>query len=219
MCVIATCSHALSQQYIPMPILTGFNQDIVADGTTNNPISRVDTLPWRGVDNVGYVFLAEDFNYDSYTPGYFLPTSRMLSSTTIYGLQYMLADYDKKNSLILKGTSGILIFNEPVTADSVFVLATSGSGASNMFMSFLFTDSSSYDCEEQYVEDWFRGEADITVGERFELANNSFHLSFGAPKLYTCGYNVKSRKKIYGIKARSEGEGLCNILAISIKKR
>ena len=119
MAAIFYSTNAKAQTYQTITISSGFNYDVVANGTTTNPAATVTTSPYNGLDAVGYVFVSQDFSYYGATPSYYLPTSRVLTSSTLSGLTYQLASYSGNNALELHGNTGTLTFATPVAASQV----------------------------------------------------------------------------------------------------
>lgn len=200
--------------------LTGFNMDVVANGITDDPSSTVDTKPFNGPDNVGWVFISEDFSYRGYKPGCFLPNDGVVKSTIVNGLYYQLTGYDKKNALVLhNGQEGTLLFSTHVSADSfLYLLVTSGGGYSTLRITVQYDDDTYSDFAPMYVYDWCYTGFDIEVGGRFQLSTNTFSLKYTTPGLYTLIYPVEN-KKIRSVKASvSYDSGYCNILAVTVRK-
>lgn len=228
--LIVTGGDAFSQSKYQPVAVTGFNQDVVANGVTADPALTVDSKPYNGPDAVGWVFVAEDFSYIGYRPGYYLPANRLLKSIGYEGLTYQLADYGQKNSLVLHKKSqvedgnadvpeGILTFNTPLPADSLFILATSGSGWSQLDISVLFEGGSDVSFDPVYVNDWCASGFDVVVGERFDLGTNTFSVPYNTPGFFTYAYRIKSNKPIKAIRARTSGSGFCNIMAVTVMHR
>ncbi len=224
--VIASNEKAFSQGYKTVE-LRGFNSDIVVNGETKDPQSTITSTPYFGADNVGGVFMADDFNYMGYKPAYFFPADRIVNSTFFPGLVYKLAPYNANNSLTLHNSQGTLEFVTPIAADTFYVLATSGSGESYITYSVRFTDDSTMSgvAFNDTIPDWYvpthNQSFESVIGSRFVIkqdnVKNLFQVRYTAPGLYCYLYPVGSPKKIKSLTATAQGDGYCNILAVSIK--
>jgi len=129
-----TAAHA---GYAPVAV-SGYTADVVANGT-GTALSSI-TLD---VDGAGYAFQASDFNAGAGTPTSYMPTGGFVTSVGTPGMTYQMASYSSNNSLRLAATnaSGTLTFNTPTTAGEVWLMGTSGSGASTFSVSVNFTDN------------------------------------------------------------------------------
>ena len=151
------CSTSLvsrGQTYAPVA-LTGFTQDIIANGTAAQPPASSTTAD---VDGVGYFFISQDYYTatTAHTSG--LPNSGLIpnSITGLSGLTYQLASYSANNSLRLQGgTSGTVTFATPTAASEVYVLGSSGSGASAVTMTVNYSDGTTTAFTGQAFPDWF----------------------------------------------------------------
>ena len=212
-------SNVSGQTYQTVTISSGFNYDVVANGTTSNPASTVTTSPYNGLDGVGYVFMSQDFKYHSTTPTYYLPTGGVLNSSTISGLTYQLASYSGNNALELYGNTGTLTFATPVSASQVYILGTTGSGTATASFIVNFSDGTNQ-TGSAYYPDWFTGPFEVTVGQRFYLTSNTFSSSYPNPGLYRGTIIISSSncsKLISSISVSESGGGYLAIMAVSIQ--
>lgn len=171
--------------YIPLE-LTGFTEDIVANGTgpganstTNNMDGGPPTLP--------YAYVAEDYVSPSgASPTSWLPTSGTIVHPTISGLQFYLQPYDAANSLRLSDNNpGVLTLVTPFSASEINILAASGRGASDMGVTVTFTDGTTQDMAPVVVDDWFDGTPFVIQGvSRINLSNDQLENSTVNPRLY-----------------------------------
>lgn len=104
-------SLVFSQNLQPMPIQSGFNADVVANGVGPSASSTT-----ADVDGVNYNFVARDFQLTSTSAAltYGLPTNGLITSLVAApaGLTYQLASYSSPNSLRLQNANdaGTLVF-------------------------------------------------------------------------------------------------------------
>ena len=122
-----------AQEYQSMPVQSGFNADVIANG-----IGTASSSTNNDVDGVSYVFISKDFQLTSTsTPlTYGLPVNGTINTavTSTTGLSYQLAPYNANNSLRLSNTttSGTLTFSNPIPAITLYMLAVGGSGAATV---------------------------------------------------------------------------------------
>ena len=141
---IAISSYTSAQNYQTMPIASGFNADVIANGVGPS-LSSTST----DVDGVSFTFISQDFQSTITSPAltYGLPVNQTINSvvTTTPGLSYTLANYSANNSLKLsnQNDSGTLVFATPKAAFKLYLLATTGSGTSTVTVVVNFTDNTS----------------------------------------------------------------------------
>ncbi|MGN6567358.1 MAG: hypothetical protein ACTHJ0_05370, partial [Flavipsychrobacter sp.] len=150
--LILSVFTASAVTYTPVAV-TGYNQDLVADGS--GPAASSTTVA-SGFDGVDWLFVAENYSYGG-TPSYYLPNSGTINSTATSGLSWQLADYTKNNVLHLPNTNdtGRLTFVTPQSAAEVEVLCTSGSGNASATMTVVFTDGTSQTFTSIGIPDWY----------------------------------------------------------------
>ncbi|GBL36002.1 hypothetical protein EMGBS15_15970 [Filimonas sp.] len=137
--------------YVPVA-LTGFNADVVAEIPGNAAASTSNDY-----DGVNYVYMTSGFNPagPSYIPNGGLINS-VIASTP--GLTYQLQSYTANNSLRMPGTSsGILNFVTPQSAQTVFVLGSTGSGVGTVTITVTFTDLTTQVFPGIVFPDWYNG--------------------------------------------------------------
>lgn len=151
-------SFALAQNYQQMPIQSGFTADVVANGTGSSAVTTNND-----VDGVSYAFVAKDFLLTSTsTPiNYGLPVDGIINSivTTTPGLSYQLASLSANNSLRLAAVNdtGTLTFTTPKAATKLYMLSTSGSGASTVTITVNFSDGTNQQFTGISIADWYTG--------------------------------------------------------------
>ncbi|MFP9116124.1 beta strand repeat-containing protein, partial [Flavobacterium sp. RHBU_3] len=96
-----TGSFVAQNSYTPIDI-TGFNADVIANGTG---IANLSTT--NDVDGVGNAYMSLDYKNSSTASAatYGLPVNRLLTSSSISGLKFIIPDYNGNNSLRLNGTT------------------------------------------------------------------------------------------------------------------
>ena len=76
------------------------------------------------------------------------------------GVTYQLADYTKNNALLLTTSSDAdVVFDSPVAAKSVYCLALSGDGASELTVTPRYADGTKGDAFTASVPDWYSSSA------------------------------------------------------------
>lgn len=150
---VALPFYSFSQQYDPIPV-SGFNHDVVADGTGSSALStttkEMDAL---GISN--YVFCTKEFaDANSFTPSgtYGLPTDGLLSSQN---RSFQLAPFEDKNALyLLTDESGTLSLTNPARFTNVSLLALATEGSATINVTFNFSDGTNQLISKN-VPDWF----------------------------------------------------------------
>jgi len=143
--------------YTPVT-LTGFTQDVVANGT-GTPTTSTTTA----FDNTAYVLVAQDYLLTASSPAavYYLPSSGTISSANTPGLNYQLASYTGSNSLRLTGSgSGVLTFGTTGLVGDVYVLGSSGDAGTNGVNATItvhFTDNTTQVFTGVNFPDWYNG--------------------------------------------------------------
>ncbi|MEO6540185.1 MAG: T9SS type A sorting domain-containing protein [Ferruginibacter sp.] len=131
--------------------LTGFNEDVVANGTNVSPAS---TTSQAFDDGNGTVFYANGYTNASNvaeSPGG-LPTGGNFASTQSATRLYQLASYSANNSLLLRSAtattyggavSGTLSFQSQYTGtyNTLYILASTGSGTGTVNYTINFADA------------------------------------------------------------------------------
>jgi hypothetical protein len=207
--------HALAG-YVPVAV-TGFTDDIVANG-----VGVATSSITADVDGANYAFMAADFNPLGATPGTFLPTNRTVYSVATSGVIFNLAPYNANNSLRLAGTSsGTLTFATPQSVSEVFLLGTSGSGASTFTATLTFTDASTQVISAVAMPDWYGGASFAVRGlGRVNTTNNVIENVVENPRLYEVKLTVSAAnygKQVASItiaKTNTTG-GVINVMGVA----
>ncbi|QEE49852.1 T9SS type A sorting domain-containing protein [Flavobacterium alkalisoli] len=149
--------------------LTGFNHDVVAEGTGGDANDKT-THPIDGAN----AFYAQDFvptnphssgaSAAAYGGG--LPNNGMVSSSATEGLTYQLTSYSENNGLVLRNTTsntGTLELTEQKKAERVYVAWVSAEGANSVDVQVNFADGSSQTFAGQNATDWWSTSPDAST--------------------------------------------------------
>ncbi|MDQ1098670.1 MULTISPECIES: T9SS type A sorting domain-containing protein [Chryseobacterium] len=178
-----TSAHA--QQYQAVT-LSGFNADVIANGVGSSTVSTNSD-----VDGVNYAFVSKDFQLTASSTAltYGLPTNGLINSAAASpaGLSYQLASYSANNSLRLQsvGDNGTLTFTTPKAAVNLYMLATSGSGASTVDVVVNFSDATTQTFSAINVSDWYGGSNFAIQGiGRIKKTTDGLEADTSNPRLY-----------------------------------
>lgn len=180
-------SFALAQNYQKMPIQSGFNEDVIANGIGTSLSSTTGIL-----DGDSYVFVAKDFQATATsTPiTYGVPTDGIINSvvTTTPGLSYQLGNLSGPNSLRLSNTipTATMTFATPKAAFTLYMLATGGSGASTLTVTVNFSDGTNQQFTGVSVADWYNATGFAIQGlGRINRTNDTLDSASGTnPRMY-----------------------------------
>ncbi|MBO9692942.1 T9SS type A sorting domain-containing protein [Chryseobacterium sp.] len=221
---IFSISKIYSQAYQTIAT-SGFNSDVIANGTgpatasTNNSVDSPS-------DN--FAFISKDFkvNTSDTSLTYGLPENGLIVSDSPYtsGLSFQLAPYSDNNSLRLSNNeTGTLTFLTPYNAENIYILGTSGSGASTADVKVNFQDGTSQTFISVNFNDWYGG-LDFAIKGigRVNRQSNTLESTYGQnPRIYQIPLtisNVNQSKIINSLTfTKSSSNGFLNIFAISIK--
>jgi hypothetical protein len=178
----------LLAQYANVPV-TGFNQDLIANGTTNTSAEATTTAVADLSSNPGpYVFVDATFGFGATTCGNdanTLPASGTITSTnttTNTGIEYTLQPYgtassNSNNALVLAyNQSGTLTLTTPTSAATLYIVAMGGSGSTNYSAVINFTDGTSYTTTSgTAAPDWCGGAATykLTTTQYYRIPRTS----------------------------------------------
>ncbi|MBK0403310.1 T9SS type A sorting domain-containing protein [Adhaeribacter sp. BT258] len=216
---LAASQGIKAQTYTPVAV-TGYNADVVADGT-----GTVAASTTHDVDGVDFTFMVLGYTntntpVETATKG--LPVNRLITSavSATPGLTYELASYTANNALRINGTgTGTLTFPAPAAAEKIYVLATSGSGTSNTMIQVNFSDGTSQ-IFNQTVTDWYNGTGfAITALGRANRTDNDIDNDASNPRLYQFELALQvgnTTKPIQSITFNNTGSVL-NVMGITIK--
>lgn len=193
--VMALCaaSSIAAQNYQQMPIASGFNEDVIANGTGPSLNSTSSIL-----DGDSYVFVARDFlaTAGSTPINYGVPVNGIINSvvSTTPGLSYQLGNLSAVNSLRLSNTnlSGTVTFVTPKPATKLYMLSTSGSAPSTLNLNINFTDGTNQQITGISVVDWYNG-ADFAIQGLGRINRNTDGLDAAGgtnPRMYQAAINI-----------------------------
>ncbi|MCC2547266.1 T9SS type A sorting domain-containing protein [Hymenobacter sp. BT175] len=217
----ATSARAQTANYLPLAV-TGFNQDVVANGAgavTASTTADVD----GGALNNRFTFMAPSFvSPTGAVPTTFLPASGLISSAATPGLTFQLAPYTASNTLRLADiNSGVLTVTAPQPARELYLLVTSGNGASTFTVTVGYTDNSSDVFAGQSAADWFGGSGFAIQGiGRVNRDNNAITNSTSDPRLYQLRLILPLTSQVKTIRTitinKTVATGVLNVMAATI---
>lgn len=236
--VRAKCSDAdkgfwistfVNTAFMPAEISTGFNSDVIANGTGSASASTT-----IGIDNANLALVSADFKATATAAAltYGLPVNGVLTSlisdATAGARKYKLANYTGNNSLrlVTAGESGTLTFTNPVFASNLYVLVTSGTAAATLNTTINFADGTSQTgAIATLIPLWTTGTSTLvsTVysgSGTVNRTNDATALVTGQPRLFeltlAIGLSYKSVASITFTKAATPvSTGAINILAVT----
>ena len=222
--LFALSPFALRAQYQQMPIASGLNADVIANGTgTVTSSTSID------IDGVNYNYVATDYKLTaSSTPiTYGVPVNGLINSIAAAtpGLSFQLASLSANNSLRLTtaASSGEIAFATPIAATKLHMLSVTGSGAGTVSAVITFTDNSTQPFTGVSVPDWFGATnpppAIQGIG-RINRTTNALEPNATNPRMYQVPLTIlpanqaKLIQKIQITKTSTGGE-VVNIFAFS----
>jgi len=211
---ILTFSCIVSKAIYTPVAVTGFNADVVADLPGNAAGSTT-----ADYDGVGYVWMSSSYNVAGPT---YIPNGGLINSVhpSTPGLQFQLKPYTAANSLRMPGTSsGTLSFSTTQSAQTVYVLGSTGSGVGTVTITITFTDLTTQVFPGIVFPDWYGGANYAILGMgRTNIGTNIISNDFSNPRLYQAPLALLASnygKLIQTISFSNTG-GVLNIMAISI---
>lgn len=176
-----------AQEYQPMLVQSGFNADVIANG-----VGPASSSTNSDVDGVNYAFLSRDLQLlaGNAPLAYGLPINGIINSavSSTSGLSYQMASYSANNSLRLlaAGDNGTLMFTTPLSVNTLYMLATGGSGSCTVDVDVNFTDNTSQTFTGVNISDWYGGSSYAIQGiGRINTATNALESGNGTnPRLY-----------------------------------
>ncbi|MDO7853849.1 T9SS type A sorting domain-containing protein [Hymenobacter convexus] len=207
-----------------MPVaVTGYNADVVADGAGTVISSTTDDVDGGAVGN-RFNFMTSTFiGSTGVAPTSFLPNTGLFTSATTSGLTFQFASYTANNSLRINGVgTGALTLTTPRAATDVYLLATSGNGASAFTATVNFTDGTTQVFTGLSAADWFSGTTNIALRGfgRVGRDNNVIQNSTTDPRLYEFRLTLAAANASKTIQSVSIGKtattGALNVMGVSI---
>lgn len=216
-------SSIFAQNFQPMSVQSGFNADVIANGVGSSMLSTSSD-----VDGVSFAFVSKDFKLTATDAAlaYGLPADGIVNSEVAAtpGLMYNMASYGSNNSLKLsnQNDSGTLTFAVPKAAFRLYMLATSGSGASTVSVVVNFTDNTSQTFTGISISDWYNGSGFAIQGfGRINRTNDVLESGSGTnPRLYQSLLSIDAANQTKLIQSvtvtkTSTAQGYSNIFAFS----
>jgi len=215
---------ASAQTYQPLTVSSGYTADVIANSTGSASLSTS-----QPVDNANFAFMSNDFLPATITtpPSYGLPATGLINSLATTGLTFQMASLSSNNSLRIGGTtgatSGTLAFSNGGQFTKLFVLATSGSGASTITALITFDDGTTQSVTSVLVPDWFFSTAQPIAAQGFgrvNTTNNVLEPSATDPRLYQITLNIEAANQIKDVVSvqftkTSTAEGVVNIFGVT----
>jgi hypothetical protein len=216
--VLMLVSFIGSAQTVTPVTVTGFTEDVIANGTSLPASVTAD------VDGSKYYFLNQSFTAFG-TPTRYLPNSGFIESQTNSIIKFQLADASAKNSLRLASTnaSGTLTLATPQTAGVVYLLATSGSGAATISVDINYSDGTIQTATGLNVPDWYGG-ANYAIQGIGRVDSAGQKIDSGGlgtnPRIYQLSIPVSApnyTKLISSVKITRTGtSGVVQVMAVSM---
>lgn len=222
--VLAMSSSGLiAQNYQTMPVSSGYNEDVIANGIGPS-LNSTSTI----LDGDSFVFVARDFKLTSGSTAitYGVPTDGIINSVVAStpGLSYQLGNLSASNSLRLSNANltGTLAFTVPKAATKLYMLSTSGSAASTLTVTVNFSDGTNQQAAGIAVPDWYGG-ADfaITGLGRISRITDALDAAGGTnPRMYQAAISIDAANQTKLIQSvtitkTSTTNGFPNVFAFS----
>ncbi len=224
--LLMTSYSLFGQEFAPVKIKSGFNNDVIASGT-----GSVETLVTNGVD-VDWALLSKNYKKDeTSTPSSIgLPEDGLIKSLVNPAITFQLEPYDANNVLWLANSDdeGNLAFASPTAAKSLYMLATMGGNGSafntptTADITIYFSDNSEQTISGINIYDWFEGnlnDAAIHSIGRINKYDSNITNPYTQPRLFQIKIDISSgnqNKNIVNIKVKkTNNNGKLNIFAFT----
>src|SRR5688572_10029767 len=178
----------VNAQLVNVPV-TGFNNDVVANGGGPNPspVTGV-SYPSIGFDGAGYNLVSQGYTIGAATPTCYMPPGLIVNSLTTPGLSYQLQGYgtsavNNNNALTLTSPSstytspfpsvGTLNLTTPASYGKLYFLVGSvvNNAPNTMSVTVTFDDASTQVFTGASFPNWFSGSASTTAFYQFNRIN------------------------------------------------
>ena len=210
-----------AQYYHPVTV-TGFTQDVIANG-----VGSASTSTTASVDAVDYAYVSKDFQATATSPAmtYGLPVTGQFMGvvTSTPGMTYQLASYSGSNAVKLSATadSGTLTFATPTAAFNLYFLATGGSGSGVVSAVVNFSDNTSQTFTGLSVGDWY-DQANFAIQGigRIKITTNALEDGGGInPRIYQIPLAISAANQSKTVQSivftKTSGTGFVNIFGVS----
>lgn len=203
---------------------SGFNADVIADGTGGATATTSIAL-----DAADFVLMSADFEntLGDPVPSYALPVSGLIDDLLLPGLSFQLGGYYENNSLRLENTGdfGTLSFVNPAAATNIYILANTGSGSATLDGVIYFLDGSNQVFSSAVIPDWFFSSALPVVLSGFGRVGRTTDIienPVNNPRLYRYEIGILPENQIKDIVSidftkSSTASGIANVFAVSAK--
>ncbi len=218
-------SSGLSAQYYYPVSVSGFTQDVIANGVGNANASTTTS-----VDAVDFAYVAKDFQATATSPvlSYGLPVTGqfMTVNTSTPGLTFQLAPYSGSNAIKLSVANdvGTLTFATPTAAYNLYFLATGGSGDAVVGATVNFSDGTSQAFTNLAVSDWYDKPNFAIQGiGRINIVSNALEDGAGInPRIYQIPLAITAANQTKTVQSvaftKTSGSGFVNIFGVSADK-
>ncbi|MGI4873509.1 MAG: choice-of-anchor Q domain-containing protein [Janthinobacterium lividum] len=221
---LAATRPALAQ-YTPVAV-SGFNADVVADGT-----GAANTVTTATYDNASSnnTLMVLGYNNGSATATAGLPVNGRLNSSSVAGLAYQLAPYSGNNSLRMQSTGAYpaLVLSTPVAASKIYLAASGGDGGSAMTVTVTFDDNTTQAFTGVAVADWYDYSSSTTylvagLGRVGRSSNTLQYPSNNNPRIYELALAISAAnqsKKVVSLTCnKTNSNGTINVTAVSVAR-
>lgn len=149
-------------QHTPIAV-TGFNHDVVAEGTGNSALSTT-TKEMDAFTPSNFVICTKQFaTANGFSPAntYGLPDNGLITSGSN---TYQLANYSASNALyLLTAESGVLTLTTPSNYSSISIAGLGTEGNATLAITFHFSDGTSMNAGSAVYEDWFNSPSGVIL--------------------------------------------------------
>ena len=211
--------------------LTGFNEDVIANGSANPAngtlgVAGTSTGANAGFDGANYVFVSSDYTYGSpLVAGQSLPTSGTLSSLITSGLTYQLAGYSTNNALVLSAvtaTTATLTLTTPQYASQIYLIGCTGSGSGSCTFTIHYADGTVQTSSALALADWYSGTpiAVANIGRVNETTGAPDGSSTTGPNFYERNVtltDLNSKVNSIVVTTVAGGTGLLGVVAVTAR--
>lgn len=209
------------QEYQPLPIASGYNADVIANGT-----GAVLTTTTHGVDAL-YSYIARDFKATASSAAitYGVPVNGVINSLVTPGLSYQLGPLTGNNSLRMAAATtltGTLVLTTPKPVVTLYILGVTGGATGTVTGVVTFTDNSTQPFTNLTVADWYDGGSAAVIGlGRVNRSNDGLEANANNPRMYqipvaiTTANQAKLVKSVTFTRNSTTSDDAVNIFALS----
>jgi gliding motility-associated-like protein len=167
LCVVLSIIPALVfAQYTPI-VVTGFNHDVIAEGTGTSSLATT-TKEMDAIVPSNFVICTQQFAASNSIPsGYGLPNNgTIISGTRTYQLAPLGNGTGTTNNALylLQGETGLLTLSTPATYTSLSLLVLATEGNATVNITVRYTDGTTSLFLSRAVPDWVNGASPILQG-------------------------------------------------------